>query len=81
VNVIGLSWCYLASQAVSQLGRYQCEYKFTSFYFTILRRFLLSFPPLSSAASIPLRRDPELTALICFELEESFEGLTIDGVR
>jgi len=45
VNIIGLSWRYLASQAVSQLGRYQCEYKFRSFYFTAHLVFSLSCRP------------------------------------
>lgn len=86
VNVIGLSWRYLASQAVSQLGRYQCEYKFRSFYFTAHLVFSLFRPP-SLRPPRPFRfaapTDLELTALICFKYARGKfrRGLGIDGAR
>ena len=66
---------YLASQAVSQLGRYQREYKFNSFYFTA--HLVLPHPgqtlfhSSSYSSSPPFHRAllalPGLTALICFK--------------
>lgn len=84
VNVIGLSWRYLASQAVSQLGRYQCEYKFRSFYFTahlVFSLFQRPRPPHPFRTIAPT--GPELTALICFKYARGkfWRGLSINGVR
>lgn len=84
VNVIGLSWRYRASQAVSQLGRYQCEYKFRSFYFTahlVFSLFRRPRPPHPFRTTAPT--DPELTALICFKYARGKfrRDLSINDVR